>query len=126
MRGKSFAPATSGCAAAAAGNMRARTTRRLLRNIDFSGSFGAQDGGIRRTRFRLEEAKIIHYAAWTFRLARLAGVAAMQDQPVMRMQPVFLRHALQQLQFDLERVLARREAGAVADAEDVGVYRDGR
>src|SRR5262252_10017303 len=118
MRGKSFAPATSGCAAAAAGSTRARATRRLLRNIDISGSFGAQDGEIRRTRFRLEEAKIIHHAARTFGLARLAGVAAMQDQPVVRMQPVFLGHALQQLQLDLERVLARCEAGAVADAED--------
>ena len=31
-----------------------------------------------------------------------------------------------QLQLDLERVLAGREPGAVADAEDVGVDRDGR
>ena len=44
----------------------------------------------------------------------------------MRMQPVFLGHALQQLQLDLERVLAGRQAGAVADAEDVRVDGDGR
>ena len=45
---------------------------------------------------------------------------------MVRVQAVFLGHALQQFQLDLERVLARRQAGAVADAEDVGVDGDGR
>ena len=44
----------------------------------------------------------------------------------MGVQAKFLGHALQQLQFDLQRVLAGGEAGAVADPEDVRVDGDGR
>ena len=42
----------------------------------------------------------------------------------MRVQPEGLRHDLLQLQLDLEHVLARRESGPVADAEDVRVDRE--
>ena len=49
----------------------------------------------------------------------------MQNQPVMRAQPEGLRHALFQLGLDLLGRLALGEAGAVADAEDVRVDREG-
>ena len=42
---------------------------------------------------------------------------------MVRVDEVGRRNALEQLQLDLERVLARREAGAVRDAEDVRVDR---
>jgi hypothetical protein len=48
-----------------------------------------------------------------------------QDQPVVRIQPEGLRHDLLQLVLDLENVLARSEAGAVAHPEDVRVDRKG-
>ena len=41
----------------------------------------------------------------------------------MRVAAERLRHHLFQLQLDLKGILARREAGAVADAENVGVDR---
>ena len=44
----------------------------------------------------------------------------------MRVLAELLGHALQQLQLDLERVLAGSETGAVADTEDVRVDGDGR
>jgi hypothetical protein len=44
-----------------------------------------------------------------------------QDQPVVRVPAKGLRHDLLDLRFDLVDILARREAGAVADAEDMGV-----
>src|SRR5580700_10241269 len=55
-----------------------------------------------------------------------AGITAVQDQPVMGVQPVALRHDFQQLHFDVERGLADRQPGAIANAEDVGVDGDGR
>ena len=44
---------------------------------------------------------------------------------MVRVQPEGLRHDLLQLQLDLKHVLAGREPGAVADAEDVRVDREG-
>ncbi len=43
----------------------------------------------------------------------------------MRVALELRRHDLFQAVLDLERVLARRQAGAVGDAEDMGVDRDG-
>ena len=45
---------------------------------------------------------------------------------MMGVQQVFFRHHRHQLHLDVERRLADRQAGAVADAENVGVDRDGR
>ena len=41
------------------------------------------------------------------------------------MATIGLRHQLVELRLDLGRVLARREAGAVGDPEDMGVDREG-
>ncbi len=60
------------------------------------------------------------------RLARDARVASVQDQPVVRVQFVVRRDHRFQFLLDLERIFSRRQPGAVADAEDVGVDRDGR
>ena len=76
-------------------------------------------------RLRLVAAEVDHRAAPAFRQPRLAGVAAVQDQPVVRVAAEGLRHDLLELRFDLVDRLARREAGAVADAEDVRVDREG-
>jgi hypothetical protein len=58
--------------------------------------------------------------------ARLADIAAVQDQPVMRVAHVLRRNHAHPAQLDLERRLARRQAGAVGDAEDVRVDGHGR
>jgi hypothetical protein len=47
-----------------------------------------------------------------------------QDQPVVRVAPERLRHDLFQLRFDIIDGLAGREAGAVANPEDVRVDRE--
>src|SRR5476649_2109692 len=83
-------------------------------------------GPLERSRLRLELADVVDDAARALGLARLAGVSAVQDQPVVRVQAEFLGHPLQQLQLHFERVLAGREAGAVADPEDMRVDGDGR
>ena len=44
----------------------------------------------------------------------------------MRVRLQFVRHDALELLLDPQRRLARRQAGAVADAEDMGVDRDGR
>src|SRR5262245_34605852 len=54
-------------------------------------------------------------------LAREADIAAVQDQPVVRIHQVLGRRELEQLLFHFQRVLARREPGAVGDAENVCV-----
>jgi hypothetical protein len=71
-------------------------------------------------------AQVDLHAVPAFRLARLAGVAAVQDQPVVGVEQEFFRHEFQQLLLDDVDVLARRQAGAVGDAEDVRVHRHGR
>ena len=48
----------------------------------------------------------------------------MQDQPVVRVTAEWLRHNSFELGFNLVDVLARREAGAIADAEHVRVDRE--
>src|SRR5690348_4687835 len=59
-------------------------------------------------------------------LARDADVAAVQDQPVMCVLHVLGRRELDELLFDLARVLAGREPRAVGDAKDVRIHRDRR
>src|SRR5438552_13117321 len=59
-------------------------------------------------------------------LARDADVAAVQDQPVMRVLKELGRREFHQFLLYLQRVLARGEAGAVGDAKDVRVHRHGR
>ena len=79
----------------------------------------------RRRRFGLVAAEVDHRAAPAFGQPRLAGVAAVQDQPVVRVAAERLRHDFLELGLDLVDRLARRQAGAVADAEDMRVDREG-
>src|SRR5258706_14679206 len=71
--------------------------------------------------FVLEATQVEHDALRALGLARHAGVAAVQDQPVMGVLHEFRRHHLQQLLFDRDHILARRQAHAVADAEDMRI-----
>jgi hypothetical protein len=48
-----------------------------------------------------------------------------QDQPVVRVQAEELRNDLLQLELDPKRILAWRQAGAVAHSEDVRVDGEG-
>src|SRR5437763_5270239 len=56
-----------------------------------------------RKRFRLVLvfAQVGDYALWTLGRAREADVAAVQDQPMMRIETELLGHELQQARFDL-------------------------
>ena len=76
--------------------------------------------GERRQRFRSKHAKRGAGAAPAFRQPRLADVAAVQDQPDMRRLQHLLRHPAQQAIFHRARRGAGGNAGAVAEAEDVG------
>src|SRR6266851_6436730 len=58
--------------------------------------------------------------------SRLAHVAPVQDQPVVRVLAEALGDELEKFVLDLAHILARCEAGAVGDAKDVRVHRDGR
>src|SRR5450830_1662499 len=73
----------------------------------------------------LEIAPGCHAAVPALGLARLAHIAPVQDQPVVRVHRVGGWHPFEQLLFHFERVLARGQSGAVADPEDVGVHRHG-
>src|SRR5712691_13095415 len=72
---------------------------------------------------RPEFAQIADQAVRAAGLARQADVAAVQDQPMVRVLQVFRRRELEQFLLYLERILARSDAGAVGDAEDVRVDR---
>ena len=58
--------------------------------------------------------------------ARLADVAAVQDQPVVRVLREFRRRDLDQAVLDFAHVAPGREPGAVRDPEDVRVHGDRR
>ena len=57
------------------------------------------------------------------RFARDANVAPVQDEPVVRVQQVFRWYARHQPFFDGKYGFARRDAGAVGNAKDVGIDR---
>src|SRR5688572_29643575 len=69
-------------------------------------------------------AKVANHAAPAFGATRLADVPAVQDQPVVRMATIRLRHQLVELGLYGGRVLAGGEAGAVGDPENMGVDRE--
>src|SRR5690554_7861384 len=73
----------------------------------------------------LELAEVLDHTAAAAGLARYAGVAAMQDQPVVGVLAELLRHVAQQLLLHFDHVLALGDAGAVGDPEDMGVHGDG-
>jgi hypothetical protein len=67
------------------------------------------------------EAQVADDAFAALGLAGDAHVAAVEDQPVVGVAQVFLGDAAQQALLDFDDVLAGGEAGAVGEAEDVGV-----
>src|SRR4051812_43839175 len=69
-------------------------------------------------------AQIADQALGTAGLARRADVAAMQDEPVMRVLQEFGCREFHQLVLDRAGILARREPRAVGHAEDVRVHCD--
>ena len=60
-----------------------------------------------------------------FGLARQTGITAEQNQPVMGMQLVFIRHPLFQFIFYGKHSFPRCETGPVGDPEYVCIHRDG-
>src|SRR5688572_28901333 len=99
----------------------ARYLRQVAKNISRTSS---REG--LNTCLALELAQVADHAFRAARLARDADVAPVQDEPVVRVLLELVRGELQQLLLDFLRVLARREPGAVRDAEDVRVHRDRR
>jgi hypothetical protein len=71
-------------------------------------------------------AEIGEDAIRAFRLAGLADIRAVQDQPVMRIALVPGGCDCLQRLLNLERVLARRKTGPVRDPKDMCVDRDRR
>src|SRR6266699_2916884 len=65
---------------------------------------------------RPEFAQVADQAGRTAGLACQADVAPMQDQPMVRVLQVFRRGEFEQPLLDLERILARSDAGAVGDS----------
>ena len=88
--------------------------------VRFSSKFGEP-----RLLFR-GAAEISDGTPLAFRISCLAAVAAEEKQPVVCVEPEFLRHNLQKLFFNFCGGLAFGKARAVADAEDVRVDRNGR
>ena len=72
-----------------------------------------------------EFAQVGDRAGRAVRLARLAHITSVQDQPVVRIQLEFIRHQSQQAFFNLKHGLSRCDAGAITDPEDMGVNCNG-
>src|SRR5262245_57010802 len=76
-------------------------------------------------RLLLEAANVANETTRTVRPARLADIAAVQDQPMMGMALALRRHHRLEHALDFGGGLAGSETGAVADPEDMGVDGDG-
>src|SRR5712671_693033 len=70
-------------------------------------------------------AKVLDGAGRTGRIARLAYVTSVQNQPVMRVLEILGRYEFQQLLLHRPRRLSGRQTRAIRDPEYVGVHRDG-
>jgi hypothetical protein len=71
-------------------------------------------------------AEVVYNAFRAFRLAGFAGVAAMQDQPVMRVLFEFVRRQAHQALFNFERSFSFGNTSAVGHPEYVSIDRDCR
>ena len=97
----------------------------------WSGSRPSAEGPHRRADLRLGNglrlisAQVADDAGGAVRPPRLADIAPVQDQPVMGM-PLGPVGTLRLSASSTSSRLARREARAVGDAEEMGVDRDGR
>src|SRR4051812_34432099 len=91
----------------------------------FSNANRALTLAARRRRLGLVAAQVADRAAPAFGPPRLADVAAVQDEEVVRVAAEGRRRHPVELPLHRQHVLARREAGAVRDPEDVGVDREG-
>src|SRR5882757_6264644 len=87
-------------------------------------SAGARRDQLGRSGFGAVTAEVGDDAGRTLRLARLAHVTAVQNEPVVRIVLVFGGCAGLEPGLDRQRRLPRRDTGTVGDAEDVGVDRD--
>src|SRR5688572_20436138 len=99
---------------------------RYLRHASKNVSLAWSRVGWNILGLRSELAQVANEALRAPRLSRQANVAAMQDEPVVRVLQVLGRRELEELQLDLERVLPGRDSGAVGDPEDVCIDRYGR
>ena len=90
-----------------------------LETDSFSTRFPSRD-------FRLVGAVIDNGAGRTIGFPRLANIAAMQNQPMMSMEPEFPRHPLFKFQFHIQRGFAGREARPIGNAENMGIHGHGR
>ena len=78
------------------------------------------------SRLLRKPAHLAHHATPAFGRARLAHVAPVQDQPMMRVAEIPGRRRLGELVLDFARGAARGQPGAIADAKDMSIDRDRR
>ena len=78
-----------------------------------SGQMTGGSAGLLHLRFEIEITKVSDDALWTVGLSGLARIPAMQNQPVVRIHFVFIRHDLQKFELNLKRCFAGRQPGAV-------------
>ena len=67
-------------------------------------------------------AQVVDDASVAEGFLRLAGVAAVEDEPVVGVEDEFFRDDFDQFVFHFAHVFSRGEVHAVGDAEDVGIY----
>src|SRR3982751_3459568 len=100
--------------------MGASRRRRLSKGAGEGPALNAS-AGLGRRRLGLVAAEVADDAAPAFGLAGLADVAAVEDQQMVGGAAVRLRRLAVEDRLDLLDSPAGGEAGAVGDAEDVGV-----
>src|SRR5712675_2335319 len=95
------------------------------KKISHAGRCGRYDADDASNRLFRPAAEIVDQAYLAAGLAGEAGVAAVQDQPVMRVQHELRRNHALEAKLHLERRIARGQACSIADPKHVRVHRHG-
>src|SRR5436190_12201865 len=98
---------------------------RYLRQVSKKKSRTWSRVGLYILRLPPELAQVADQALRALGLPRHADVAAVQDQPVVRILEELGRRELEQLELHFKRILPRRDTRAVGDTEDMRVHRHG-
>ena len=105
--------------------MRVFTDSKIFERSRHIGSLVEFRSGVPERSFLSPLTHLIDQALAAFRFARHAGIAAMQDQPVVGVLFVLIGDEFQQALFDFQDVFAGRQAGAVGYPEYVGIHGNG-
>ena len=97
----------------------------VYKNRRASGQMTGGSAGLLHLGFKIEITNVSDDTLRTVGLSGLAGIPAMQNQPVVSIHFVFIRHDFQKFELNLKRSFTGRQPGAVGNPKNMGINCDG-